>query len=164
VTTELDMTQIPANPHAPAFVRRSNGFVRRLLGAGVPMGPNALVTIRGRTSGEPRTTPLAIVEIDGRRWVIGAYGDVQWTRNLRAAGEATIQVGSRDEHVRARELGHAEAAAWFRDQLVPYATGQTRLWRAAGQAILKTFAPEVLTDPDAAAQARPVFELLPMNA
>ena len=158
------MTETTANPHAPAFVRRSNGFVRRLLGAGVPMGPNALVTIRGRTSGVARTTPLAIVEIDGRRWVIGAYGDVQWTRNLRAAGEATIRVGSRDEHVRARELSHDEAAAWFRDQLVPYAQRQTPVWRTAGQAIIKAFAPEVLTDPDAAAAIRPVFELVRKDA
>jgi deazaflavin-dependent oxidoreductase (nitroreductase family) len=157
VTTEHDM----AMPQAPAFVRRIGGLTARLLGAGVPMGPNAAVTIRGRTSGKPRTTPLAVVDIDGRRWLIGAYGDVQWTRNLRAAGEATIRVGSREEHVRARELGQDEATAWFRDVLVPYTARQGVVWRRVGTAILRRFATDIVEDPAAAAAHRPVFELLP---
>jgi deazaflavin-dependent oxidoreductase (nitroreductase family) len=128
------------------------------------MGPNALVTIRGRTSGVPRTMPLAVVEIDGHRWIIGAYGDVQWTRNLRAAGEATIRIGSHDEQVRARELTHDEAATWFREQLVPYATGQGAIWRRVGQRILKSFAPDILDDPNGAATRRPVFELVPIGS
>ncbi len=163
--TERPANPLPsANPHAPTLVRRSNGFVRRQLGAGVPMGPNALVTIRGRTSGVPRTMPLAVVEIDGRRWIIGAYGDVQWTRNLRAAGEASIRIGSRDEHVRARELSHDEAAVWFREQLLPYASGQGAVWGRVGRRILKSFAPDIVEDPAAAAARNPVFELLPLTS
>jgi deazaflavin-dependent oxidoreductase (nitroreductase family) len=152
------------DPRAPALVRRSNRFVRRLLGAGVPMGPNALVTIRGRSSGLPRTMPLAIVEIDGRRWIMGAYGDVQWTRNLRAAGEASIRIGSRDQRVSARELSHDEAAAWFREQLLPYTTRQGAVWSRLGQRVLRSFAPDIVDDPAAAAARNPVFELLPLTS
>ena len=36
-----------------------NPIVKFLLAAGVPLGPNGLITIRGRKSGLPRTTPLA---------------------------------------------------------------------------------------------------------
>jgi deazaflavin-dependent oxidoreductase (nitroreductase family) len=150
-------------PHAPAFIRRSGAITTRLLGAGVPMGPNAIVTIRGRTTGRPRSTPLAVVEIDGRRWLIGAYGDVQWTRNLRAAGEATIRVGSRDVHVLARELDQDEATAWFRDVLMPYTARMGSLWRHVGRAILKAFARDIVEDPAAAAAHRPVFELTPLT-
>jgi len=65
-------------------------ILRFLLVAGVPLGPNRLVTIRGRKSGLPRTTPVAIIEVSGRRWVWAPWGEVQWVRNLRAAGRATI--------------------------------------------------------------------------
>ena len=46
-----------------------NPIARFLLVAGVPLGPNGLITIRGRKSGLPRTTPLAIIAVAGRRWV-----------------------------------------------------------------------------------------------
>jgi deazaflavin-dependent oxidoreductase (nitroreductase family) len=119
------------------------------------------VTVRGRTTGQLRTTPLAMVAIDGRRWLIGTYGDVHWTRNLRAAGEASIRVGSHQEHVLARELSEAEATTWFRDVLAPYNARQSFLWRVAGSALLKAFAPDIVEDPAAAAAHRPVFELTP---
>jgi deazaflavin-dependent oxidoreductase (nitroreductase family) len=144
---------------APAFIRRSGVITSRLLGAGVSLGPNALVTIRGRSSGQLRTTPLAVVEIDRRRWLVGTYGDVQWTKNLRAAGEATLRVGSHEEQVSARELSPEEAAAWFRDVLAPHAARQNAFWRVAGQIILRMFASDIVDDPAAAAAHRPVFEL-----
>lgn len=65
---------------------------------GLPMGLNVLLTIRGRTSGQPRTAPVAIAEIDGRRFIIGAYGEVQWVRNLRVVGEADIAFKGRTEN------------------------------------------------------------------
>ena len=98
---------------APAFVRASNPLSRRLLRLGTPMGPNVLLTVRGRTSGLPRSAAVAIVELDGRRWVIGAYGDVQWVRNLRAAGSAEIRVRGTNEPVVARELDSVEATDFY---------------------------------------------------
>src|SRR5262249_14757165 len=53
----------------PRLVPLFNPVVTFLLAAGVPMGFNGLVTIRGRKSGLPRTTPVAIIEVSGRRWV-----------------------------------------------------------------------------------------------
>jgi hypothetical protein len=46
-----------------------NPIAKFLLVARVPMGFNGLVTIRGRRSGLPRTTPVAIIQVSGRRWV-----------------------------------------------------------------------------------------------
>ncbi len=68
---------------APSFVKVFNPIARRILNRGPLLGPNALITVRGRKSGLPRTTPIALVEIDGRRWVIGTFGEVNWVRNLR---------------------------------------------------------------------------------
>src|SRR5439155_22400918 len=77
---------------APAFVRLFNPIARRILQVGPLMGPNALITIRGRKSGIPRTTPVALVEIDGRWWVIAPFGDVYWVRNMRAAGRTSLSI------------------------------------------------------------------------
>lgn len=144
---------------APALVRYSNPLTRRLLRIGVPMGPNLLLTVRGRATGQPRTAPVAVVEVDGRRWIVGAYGEVQWVRNLRAAGEADIDVRGRKEHVLAVALDRDEATAFFRDVLQPYVRSFPLLGRVFVRLLFGLVAPEILTDPARAAELRPVFEL-----
>jgi len=144
---------------APSFIRKSNSVTSRLLRAGLPMGPNLLLTVRGRSSGEPRTFPVAVVEVDGRRWIAGAYGDVQWTRNLRAAGEADLETHGQKEHVQARELSRDEATVWFRDVFQPYVGRLPFVGRLFGKAFFGLVGPEFLSDPELAAATRPVFEL-----
>jgi deazaflavin-dependent oxidoreductase (nitroreductase family) len=106
-------------------VRLSNALVAALLRMGVRLGPMTLLTVRGRKSGEPRTTPVAITEQDGRRIIVGTFGDVNWVRNLRAAGEATLTRGRRSEHVTVRELSAEEAAPLLK-QVLPGAPGMIR--------------------------------------
>ncbi len=101
--------------------RASNGLVAMLLRAGMKMGPKyfpmVLLTVRGRKSGQPRTTPVVTTEQDGKRYVIGTFGDVNWVRNLRAAGQATLTRGRLHENVRATELTPAEAAPFLKQVL-----------------------------------------------
>ena len=143
-------------PRVPFFVPLFNPVARRLLGSGIPLGPNALLTVRGRKSGLPRTTPVALVDIEGRRWVIATFGDVNWARNLRADPEATITIKGRAAKVRATELSVPERASFFREVLGPYVRriplGSFLIGRILG-------AREILTDPEGAARKHPVFEL-----
>jgi deazaflavin-dependent oxidoreductase (nitroreductase family) len=148
------MVQAPT-AHAPRFVTISNFVAQRVLKLGPLLGPNALITVRGRRSGEPRTTPVAVVEIDGRRWVIGTFGDVNWVRNLRAAGEATISAGSRKDAVKARELTLEARTEFFRDVLTPY----VQRLRIGTVLLAALGARDIVDDPEAAALKRPVFEL-----
>jgi deazaflavin-dependent oxidoreductase (nitroreductase family) len=145
----------------PFFVPLFNPIARRLIGVGVPMGPNALLTVRGRTSGLPRTTPVALLVIDERRWVVGTFGDVHWVRNLRAAGEATLTVKGRSEPVQAATLSPQAAASFFKDILGPYAR-RTPLIRFVLRRVLG--AGQLLSDPDGAAQRVTVFELRPPSS
>ncbi len=69
-----------------------------------------LLTVRGRKSGEPRTTPIATIEQNGNRYLMTPFGVVDWVRNLRAAGEGTLTRGRRPEVFRAYELPAAEGA------------------------------------------------------
>jgi deazaflavin-dependent oxidoreductase (nitroreductase family) len=95
-----------------------NPVARFLLAAGIPLGLNGLITVRGRKSGQPRTTPVAIIEASGRRWVWCPWGDVQWVRNLRVARRATISARRREEEVAATELDPTQRVGFFRDVLV----------------------------------------------
>jgi deazaflavin-dependent oxidoreductase (nitroreductase family) len=118
------------------------------------LGFNGLITIRGRKSGLPRTTPVAIIDVSGRRWVWAPWGEVHWVRNLRAAGRATITVRGRKEGVRATELDPAQRLAFFRDVLGPLARSfPFGVW------FIRTVDGVDLDDPVEAAVGRPVFEL-----
>ena len=64
----------PQSGRVPWYVPFINPIVRPLLATGIPMGFNGLITIRGRNSGLPRATPVAIIEVSGRRWVWGPLG------------------------------------------------------------------------------------------
>jgi len=145
-----------ASARAPLFVSLFNPIGRRLARAGL-MGPNALLTVRGRKSGLSRTTPVAFVEVDGRRWIIATFGDVNWARNLRAAGEATITIKRRTEDVEAIELSAEDGARFFGEVLTPFIKRVP-----LGAMILRLLgATDILTDPVGAARHRPVFELKP---
>ena len=144
-----------ATGRVPFFVSLFNPVARRLLGAGVPLGPNAMITVRGRKTGQSRSTPVAIVDIGGRRWVQSPFGEVNWVRNLRAAREATVTINRRTERVEAVELSSSEKATFFKEVLGPYVRAMRFGRLLAGALGLG----DILSDPDGAAQRHPVFEL-----
>lgn len=141
----------------PRFVRIFGPVTRWLLRAGLPMGPNALLTVKGRRSGQPRTTPVAVFEADGRRWTQSAFGEVQWVRNLRAARRAVLQTGRKTEFVSARELSKEQATDVFAHILAPQIRGYPVPLRWLLPSMLGIR--DIIDDPAAAAQRHPVFEL-----
>jgi deazaflavin-dependent oxidoreductase (nitroreductase family) len=97
------------NSKIPWFLPMANNMVKTLMRAGVKLNgpgkcPMYLLTVPGRKSGQPRTTPIAVVEQDGERYLLTPYGAVDWVRNLRAAGVASFTRGRRTEQIRAVEL------------------------------------------------------------
>lgn len=90
--------------------RAANRLVRLLLKLGLMPGPTYLLTVPGRRTGRPLSTPVTLVEQDGARWLVAPYGDVAWVRSARAAGQITLSRGRRSESVPIRELSPADAA------------------------------------------------------
>ena len=90
--------------------RAANRLVRLLLKLGLMPGPTYLLTVPGRRTGRPLSTPVTLVEDGDRRWLVAPYGDVAWVRNARAAGQVTLSRGRRSETLPIRELSPAEAA------------------------------------------------------
>jgi deazaflavin-dependent oxidoreductase (nitroreductase family) len=138
----------------PLSVSLFSPILKFLLAAGVPMGFNGLITIRGRKSGLPRTTPVAIIAVSGRRYVWAPWGEVHWVRNLRAAGRATITMRRRKEEVTATELDATQRVEFFRDTLGPVARGIP-----FGVRFIRIVDGVDLDHPLEAAEGRPVFEL-----
>ena len=94
--------------------RAANRVVRLLLKLGLMPGPTYLLTVPGRRTGRPLSTPVTLVEDGGNRWLVSPYGDVAWVRNARAAGRITLSRGKRSETLPIRELSPTEAAPVLR--------------------------------------------------
>jgi deazaflavin-dependent oxidoreductase (nitroreductase family) len=76
-----------------------------------------LLTVRGRVTGRPLTTPVVPVQRDGRVWVVSPFGEVDWVRNARAAGRLDLHRGRERVTYEVRELDPVEAVPVLRAYL-----------------------------------------------
>ncbi len=81
-----------------------NRFIAFLTRHGVSVLGSRVLAVKGRSSGEWRTTPVNLLQLDGSRYLVSPRGEGQWVRNLRVAGSGELRVGKRTEQFRAREL------------------------------------------------------------
>jgi deazaflavin-dependent oxidoreductase (nitroreductase family) len=114
-----------AHYQAPgAFTRNVfNRLVAALTRRGVSVLGSRVLEVRGRTSGEPRRTPVNLLVLDGREYLVSPRGHGQWVRNVRAAdGELHLLLGKSRARYRATEL--ADAAK------VPVLRAYLKRWKA----------------------------------
>jgi len=138
-------------------LRLGNRIVTWLLTHGIPVGPMSILTVQGRTTHLPRSTPVALTR-DADGWLlVAAYGKVDWVKNLQKAKEATITRRGTPVVVNSSELAPADAAVVLRDLIA-----------TAGPVTLKVVSPYFDTPCDAPLQAweaesinHPVFHLTP---
>ena len=102
-----------------AFFRAFGPLIRRAIQRGMA-GPNVLVTVRGRRTGLPRTTPVAMLELGDARYLQASFGDVDWVRNLRASGEADVARGRWSMSCTAIELPPETAGPLMWSALMPF--------------------------------------------
>ena len=81
-----------------------NSSVAWLTRRGLSVWGSRVLYVRGRTSGEWRSTPVNVLTHDGHRYLVAPRGHTQWVRNLRAAGGGELRVGRRSEQFTATEL------------------------------------------------------------
>jgi deazaflavin-dependent oxidoreductase (nitroreductase family) len=81
-----------------------NQIVAVLTRLGVSVLGSRVLEVRGRTSGEPRRTPVNLLAYEGQRYLVAPRGETQWVRNLRVAGCGALLVGRRREDFSAEEL------------------------------------------------------------
>jgi deazaflavin-dependent oxidoreductase (nitroreductase family) len=76
-----------------------------------------LLTVTGRSSGLPRTTPVDVMEHDDAWWLVAPYGEVNWVKNLRESGVADLRRGRTVRTFQAEEVGPAVAAPLIRQYI-----------------------------------------------
>lgn len=94
-----------------------NRIVAGLTRLGISVWGARVLEVRGRSSGQPRRTPVNLLTHDGERYLVSPRGNSQWVRNLRASGEGTLLVGRRSETFTAVELADREKAPILRAYL-----------------------------------------------
>jgi deazaflavin-dependent oxidoreductase (nitroreductase family) len=94
-----------------------NRIVAGLTRLGLSVYGSRILAVRGRTSGEWRTTPVNLLILDGRRYLVAPRGHTQWVRNLRVAGTGELRVGRRAERFTATEIPDDEKPPLLRAYL-----------------------------------------------
>jgi deazaflavin-dependent oxidoreductase (nitroreductase family) len=89
-------------------MRVFNRMVAGLTKLGLSLMGSRVLSVRGRKSGEWRSTPVNLLVLDGQRYLVAPRGHTQWVKNLRATPEARLQVGRRTETFHAEELSDAD--------------------------------------------------------
>jgi deazaflavin-dependent oxidoreductase (nitroreductase family) len=79
-----------------------------LVGLGLGFSYNYLLKVRGRKSGKLYSTPVDLLGLNGKRFLVAPRGRTQWVRNAEAAGEVTLKKGRKRLRFRLRSLSDAE--------------------------------------------------------
>ena|SRR5689334_16166700 len=99
-----------------------NPAVALLTRAGISVWGSRELRVRGRTSGEWRTTPVNLLTVDGVQYLVAPRGLTQWVKNLRVAGTGELRVGKRTEPFSATEIADTEK--------VPILRAYLKRWKA----------------------------------
>lgn len=92
-----------------------NRLVDLLSKLGISVAGSRLLAVRGRTTGQWRTTPVNVLTAeDGRRYLVAPRGHTQWVRNLRAAGTGELRLGRKTEAFTAVEVPDADKVPLLR--------------------------------------------------
>jgi len=130
-----------------------NRAVAFLTRHGMSILGSRVLAVRGRTSGAWRTTPVNLLDHNGRRYLVSARGHGQWVRNLRVAGTGELRLGKRTETFTARELTD--------DEKIPVLRAYLRRWKVEVGAFFKGVGPDSSDEQiRAIAPDHPAFEVL----
>lgn len=114
----------PAHYREPGWFTRNvfNRAVALLTRAGISVWGSRELRVRGRTTGEWRTTPVNLLTYDGLQYLVAPRGVTQWVRNLQVAGTGELRVGKRTDAFRATEVPNSEK--------VPILRAYLKRWKA----------------------------------
>jgi deazaflavin-dependent oxidoreductase (nitroreductase family) len=107
--------------------RIGDAIVAAMVRLGLPPKATHLVTVAGRRTGRPRTTPVSVVVDGDRRWLVAQFGETDWVRNARAAGRVTLTRGRRRGEYTVTELAPAERVPVLRAYLRIEPMGRRRI-------------------------------------
>lgn len=146
------------NPNPPVFRQPTaiegafNRFFGFLVGLGFGLKHNYLLQVRGRKSGKLYSSPINLLEIGGKRFLVAPRGRTQWVRNAEAAGEITLKKGRSRQIYRLRPVANAEKPNLLKAYLDSFKTTVQRYFPVPAGSAAERFA--------SIAANYPVFELI----
>jgi deazaflavin-dependent oxidoreductase (nitroreductase family) len=89
--------------------RLINWWFRTLTKLGLGASYRQILTVPGRKTGRPHSTPVDVIDAGGDRWLVAGYGPASWVLNTRARGEVMLSRGSHSETYKVEEVRGEEA-------------------------------------------------------
>jgi deazaflavin-dependent oxidoreductase (nitroreductase family) len=135
------------------FTRRVfNPLVHLLMRFGISVYGSRILAVRGRKSGEWRTTPVNLLEYQGGQYLVAPRGLTQWVRNVRAGSQVELRLGSRTQPIRLQEIEDAHKVDLLRAYL--------KKWRWEVGQFFQGVGPEASDDQiRAIAPLHPIFRI-----
>jgi deazaflavin-dependent oxidoreductase (nitroreductase family) len=107
----------------PRYLKPMNKFMMAVQKLGIATGPAMVLTVPGRKTGKPRSTPMTPFEHDGGLYVVAGYPGADWASNARAAGAGTLSRGRSSRRVKIIELDAAQSRPVLRTFAVKVPVG-----------------------------------------
>jgi deazaflavin-dependent oxidoreductase (nitroreductase family) len=143
----------PAFRAPTAGERVFNRIFGFLVGLGLGFSHNYLLQVRGRKSGKTYSTPIDLLELGGKRFLVAPRGHTQWVRNAEAAGEVALKKGSKRQKFRLRALLDQEKPEILKAYLDQFRREVQSYFPVAAGSPVEAFQELV--------QSYPAFELIP---
>ncbi|MDT5201418.1 MAG: hypothetical protein QOG79_2979 [Mycobacterium sp.] len=98
-----------SEPKPPRWLKPMNKLMIAMQRLGVQTGPAMVLTVPGRKSGQPRSTPMTPFDHDGGLYTVAGFPGADWAANARAAGQGTLTRGRKSRRVRIVTLSPDES-------------------------------------------------------
>jgi len=103
-----DSAQQPTFRKPSAVEALFNRAFGLLVGLGIAPGYMQLLQVRGRKSGRIYSSPVNLLQVDGKPYLVAPRGATQWVRNAEAAGEIVLKRRSTRHKYRLRPVSDPE--------------------------------------------------------
>jgi len=132
-----------------------NRFVGVMIGWGIGLRHGHLLEVRGRKSGTLYSTPVDLLEMNGKSYLVCPRGRAQWVRNAEAAGRVGLRRGSSRREFSLREVADSDKPPLLKEYLDRFKLAVQRYFPVAAGSPAAAFEPHV--------QRYPVFELIAID-
>ncbi len=155
----MNAAATPSGPPAKSFQEPGwftrnvfNRAVNGLMALGISVMGSRVLEVKGRKSGQWRSTPVNLLEVDGTRYLVAPRGNTQWVRNMRVAGGGRLRLGRKTEDFKASEITG--------DATIPLLRAYLKKWKWEVGAFFAGVGPDA-TDAEllAIAPEHPVFRI-----
>jgi deazaflavin-dependent oxidoreductase (nitroreductase family) len=119
-----------SDPKPPRWLKPANKLMIAMQKLGIPTGPPMVLTVPGRKTGKPRSTPMTPFTLDGELYTVAGFPGADWASNARAAGVGTLAHGRKKRRVRIVELTATQARPVLRAFPIKVPMGVAFLKRA----------------------------------